>query len=356
MIRFIDRELKRRTDKTDFLPHVLYGSGGTFTALATMMMAAKGQSGLPIMGYHVAHAEVRHLLDRLRKMSLKERRNVSGLSPDRADIIVAGLAIIDRILHHFDVNLVQVHQRGVRDGLILTMIDQIWGESTAKVVDRDAALEQFAAQCGSDLRHERHVAFLARLLHNELAGPLGLDPSQAYLLEAAARLQDVGYLINYDKHHKHSFHLILNSRLPGFRPHELQLIANIARYHRGSRPKKRHANFRQLSPRDQECVRRLASLLRIAGGLDRSHTQQITSLTANVSDRDVAIQVASATMPEVDLWGARRRTRMFEKVFRRTTTITWLDPASSPRETDSSEEAGANGKPGTSEVIAPLTT
>ena len=90
-------------------------------------MASKGQVGLPTRGYNVTHAEVNHLLDRLRKMPIKVRRGVPGLSLDRADIIVAGLTVVDRIMRQFHVNLLQTHSRGVRDGLILTMIDRNLG-------------------------------------------------------------------------------------------------------------------------------------------------------------------------------------------------------------------------------------
>ena len=96
-------------------------------------------------------------------------------------------------------------------------------------------------------------------------------------------MQDVGYLIDYDKHHKHSYHLILNSRLAGFRPQELELIANIARYHRGGKPKAKHANYDRLAAADQERVRRLAAILRIAGGLDRSHSQQVRGVELEFS-------------------------------------------------------------------------
>ena len=121
------------------------------------------------------------------------------------------------------------------------------------------------------------------------------------MLEAAARLQDVGYLIDYDKHHKHSYHLILNSRLAGFRPQELDLIANIARYHRGGKPKAKHANYDRLPAADQERVRRLAAMLRIAGGLDRSHSQQVRGVELEFSPRAITMYVLADEMPEVDL-------------------------------------------------------
>jgi exopolyphosphatase/guanosine-5'-triphosphate,3'-diphosphate pyrophosphatase len=324
----IERLLRKHTRKPPFAPHLLIGSGGTFTSLAEMIMAQKGQIDLPTRGYTVTRAELSHLLDRLRKMSPKARRGVTGLVPDRADIIVAGLAVVDRIMARFKVNLLQVHNRGVRDGLLLTMIDQSSSVPGDDPRERQAAIERFAAACSGEPAHGRQVARLASVVFAQLAEPLGMDIADQPYLEAAARLQDVGYLINYDQHHKHSYHLILNSNLTGFRPRELELVANIARYHRGAPPKQKHNNFRNLPPEDQTRVRQLAAILRIAGGLDRSHSQQVSDVTVRI-DRDgdgvqcVELLAHAAENPEVDLWGARRRVEMFEDVFDCLVTVNW---------------------------------
>ena len=125
---------KRSSRSAIFPPHLLIGSGGTFTSMAEMMMASRRQVGLPTRGYLLSRAEVSHMLDRLRKMPLKARRQVPGLAPDRADIIVAGIAVVDRLMRRFNVNLLQVHSRGVRDGLLLTMIDKHLGAPSADPV------------------------------------------------------------------------------------------------------------------------------------------------------------------------------------------------------------------------------
>lgn len=327
MVEFIDRRLRKKTKKLHFQPHLLIGSGGTFTNVASMIMATKNQSGLPLRGYQVTWAELRHLLDRLRKMSPKARRNVQGLNADRADIIVAGLAIIDRIMYRYDLNTMQVHSGGVRDGMILSMIDESLGaRQAAPPVDREQAVDRFALACGAELAHGRQAAKIAGQIYEQLQGPLALSPENLPLLQAAARLQDVGYLINYDQHHKHSYHLILNSRMDGFSPHELELIANVARYHRGSEPRKKHANFKQLSPLDRHAVRQMAAILRLAGGLDRSHSQQITGVVSETAPGGVELYVESPTYPDVDIWGARRRAGLFEQVFQTVLTIDWHDP------------------------------
>jgi exopolyphosphatase/guanosine-5'-triphosphate,3'-diphosphate pyrophosphatase len=326
----IDRELRRQTKRLIFWPHLLIGSGGTFTTLAEMIMAAKGQTGLPLRGYEVTHAEVGHLLDKLRKLPAKARRNVPGLSPDRADIILAGVAIVDSLMRRLKVNRLQVHDRGVRDGLLLSMLDQSFGKRADDPHDQEAAIERFAATGGVDLSHARHVAKLAAQIFSQIMGEAGLNSSDRMLLETAARLQDVGYLIDYEKHHKHSYHLILHSRLAGFQPHQLELIANVARYHRGKEPKKKHANFKRLSSKDQQRVRKLAAILRLVGGFDRSNTQQVREIVVSASATHLTMQVAADEPPEVDLWAARRRAEAFEKEFGRQLTIEWLDSRQLP--------------------------
>jgi exopolyphosphatase/guanosine-5'-triphosphate,3'-diphosphate pyrophosphatase len=319
----IDKLLRKHTKKPVFKPHVLIGSGGTFTSLAEMIRASRNKAEMPLRGYEIQHADVRHLLDRLRKMTTKARRAVPGLSPDRADIIVPGLAVIDALLRRFGLNHLQVHDRGVRDGLLLTMIDKSLGNSSDDPHDREAAIERFAGNCGVDLQHGRQVARLAGLIFAQLIDEVHLDPKSQALLEAAARLQDVGYLINYERHHKHSYHLILSSRLPGFRPGELELIANIARYHRGSEPKRKHDNFNQLSPPHQQLVRQLAAILRLAGGFDRSHSQQIKAVIVERDGDRLEMRAVADEFPEVDIWGARRRVEFFEQVFKTPLTISW---------------------------------
>jgi exopolyphosphatase/guanosine-5'-triphosphate,3'-diphosphate pyrophosphatase len=314
LVADIDEELNERVKKPPTYPHLMIGSGGTFTNLASMLIAAKGQTDQHEWGYRVSRAEVRHLLDRLQKLSLHKRRSFPGLSADRAEIIVAGLAIVDRVMKHFKVNMLQVHTGGVRDGLILTMIDELLPRSSAPT-DRRAAVERFATSCGAELPHSRQVARLAGEMFQQLCEPFGLDARDRELLESAALLQDVGYLINYDSHHKHSYQLVLNSRLPGFSRRELELIANVARYHRGAKPKKKHANFRRLSDEDQLRVRQMVAILRLAGGLDRSHSQSIEQVAIVVESGKTKLRVASRSDPEVDLWAARRRTKLFERTF-----------------------------------------
>ena len=315
--------LKKRTTRPLFAPHFLVGCGGTFTTLAELVMASKKEVDIPVAGYKVSHAEVRHLLDRLLKIPLRSRRTMAGMTPDRADIILAGLSIVDALMKRFRVNTLVIHTRGVRDGLVREMIDDAMGTTVDDPAHRDAAIERLAAACSGELEHGRTVALLAGRLYQQLATPLELVAGDKLLLECAARLQDVGYVINYDQHHKHSYHLIRNSRLPGIRSHDLELIANVARYHRGAHPKRKHENLARLSSEDQSRVQRMAAILRLAGGLDRSRSQQVRDVRVRSEHDGVVIDVVADQEPLVDIWGAERRTDLFEKVFNLPITIQW---------------------------------
>jgi exopolyphosphatase/guanosine-5'-triphosphate,3'-diphosphate pyrophosphatase len=323
MKRWIDRELRKTTEKRPTPLHLLMGSGGTFTSLASMLMASRGLSRLPASGFRASRADVCHLIDRLRHMSLDERREVPGLNADRVDIIVPGLAVIDGVMRRFRVNTLQVHTYGVRDGVLLTMIDGLQGAPNLASPSQDEQMDRFIEACGVDLAHSRQVAKLAGEIYAGLSELYDLPAADRRLLEAAARMQDVGYLISYEGHHKHSYHLILHSRLEAFRPEELEIIANIARYHRGAEPKKKHESFSGLNNDDRQRVRQMAAILRLAGGLDRSHNQIIKSVRVAGSPGQVELTVLADEYPEVDLWACRRRAEMFQKEFSAELTVQW---------------------------------
>jgi exopolyphosphatase/guanosine-5'-triphosphate,3'-diphosphate pyrophosphatase len=330
---YVDRALKKEMGRPPFVPDMLFGTGGTFTALAAMIMASQGQAGQPMWGFRVTRAQIRHLVADLAKMTLERRCKVQGLSPQRADIIVAGLAIIERIMKVLRVNVVQVHTRGVRDGLLLTMVSDLQRERAASdgttqrvpgvpatltsSEERRAAVEEFAKNCSVDLPHARQVSRIAGSLWEQMSAALDLKPEDRELIESAALVANVGYLINFEGHHKHSYHLILNSELPGFERRQLQVLANVARYHRGNAPKRKHEQFSELTAEDQDRVRKLAAILRLALALDRTHQQHVGEVKATVRDDLVRITIQAHGATDVDLWAAARKVDLFEKVFGR---------------------------------------
>ena len=97
-------------------------------------------------------------------------------------------------------------------------------------------------------------------------------------LEYAALLHDLGYSIHYRGHHKHAYYLITNAVLDAFDQREIEIIAHVARYHRGAAPKASHPTLAALKPWQQRIIRKLAALLRVADSLDRTHASRVEEI------------------------------------------------------------------------------
>ena len=188
-------------------------------------------------------------------------------------------------------------------------------------------MRRFARKCRSNERHCEHVAGLATEIFDALSGAYALPSSGRDILRAAALLHDIGYLINHERHHKHAYHLIMHGDIRGFSAREIELIANVARYHRRAFPKRTHANFARLDKGERRLVRRLAGILRVADGLDRTHGQVIVATRCRVGDGWVRMALAAPGDPAIERDDALRKAGLFERAFRCELSIRWARAA-----------------------------
>jgi exopolyphosphatase/guanosine-5'-triphosphate,3'-diphosphate pyrophosphatase len=322
----IDSAIERRIGKPPFKVQTLVGSGGTFSTLGSIAKSQReGNIGSGVQGYSLSRTEAVEILKRLRQAPLEERRQIGGLSPDRADIIVAGVAVITRLAKRLGCREIRVNEGGVREGLFLSMIaERTKGKRRApEVSDRMEWVRKFARKSHLNEAHCEHVADLSLQIFDCLQQQFDLPESGREILQAAALLHDIGYLIGHAKHHKHAYHLIMHGDLPAFSAREVELIANVARYHRRAFPKKSHENFARLLKPDRRLVRHLSGILRIADGLDRAHAQSVKSIACNVKKRRISMRVEAEAPPQVELWDANRKAGLFERVFDRKLELGW---------------------------------
>jgi exopolyphosphatase/guanosine-5'-triphosphate,3'-diphosphate pyrophosphatase len=157
------------------------------------------------------------------------------------------------------------------------------------------------------------VAPLATSLFDQTRDHHGLSDSERALLEYAALLHDIGHHISYPGHHKHTYYLIKNGDLRGFHPAEIEVVANVARYHRRGEPRRKHAAFAALSRESRRTVRVLAGFLRVADALDRSHRQVVRRLTVSKRAGLLRLRGEAKGDYELEIWGAGRRVQLLEK-------------------------------------------
>jgi len=167
--------------------------------------------------------------------------------------------------------------------------------------------------------HATQVRFLADRLAEQLAGELILGEESRLILSFAALLHDIGWHFGQVRHHRRSYELIKDGGLSGFSAGQVELIALVARYHRKARPKVRHEAFARLNAMDRQTVMRLAGVLRVADGLDRSHRAAVQDVSVRLGSRRVRLVVTPRLDDvEPELWAAGRKKRLLETVLGRT--------------------------------------
>lgn len=327
--RFAEERLKptaRRVEQEKFT--MAFGSGGTLTALADTDARLTGEPRVGSL-YALRRSRLKKLLDLLKSQPLSERSALIAGDPKRGDIIIAGGAVLLALMSHIGLDYLFVSNRGLRDGLMVDLLRNRYPESESPWSEdggRPESVEQVGEKYHYDAAHAYQVSHLALNLFYQLQGIHGLPERYASILHAAAMLHDIGLFIAYPKHHKHSYYLIKSSGPSAFNKPELDLIAGIARYHRKAHPSPKHLPFGQLSPTDQDIVRKLSALLRIADGLDCSHGSQVKGITCSLPRaRTVSLKISGAAELKADMERAKEKAELMEEVFNVATVIQQVD-------------------------------
>jgi exopolyphosphatase/guanosine-5'-triphosphate,3'-diphosphate pyrophosphatase len=292
------------------------GTSATAAAVVSAVNRIRSSEREDADGRRARLAEIRRLYGTLVTLGRDGRRRLPGIGPRRAEIIIAGTAVLRYFVEHFTSGSLYYSVAGLRDGIIADLAARgVTSQDLALSPQQRQVVAEMAQRYGVSLAHARQVARLGRDLFVGLASLHRLPLECGRWLEAAAYLHDIGHFVSPTRHHRHSHYLVANSDLPGFTARERRLIAALCRYHRKALPEPDHDHYRQFDPGDRQAVRLLIPLLRLADGLDRSHRQLVTSLECQVGNGETRLRVDGKPGLELDLWAARQAAAAFEEVY-----------------------------------------
>jgi exopolyphosphatase / guanosine-5'-triphosphate,3'-diphosphate pyrophosphatase len=297
------------------------GTSGTILSIGTVAAtAARGTPPTDLRNLRVSAKQIRRLRKDVVALDLEQRLAIPGMDPRRADLVVAGSVLLDTILRRLGAEELTLCDLALREGLVLDYIRrnrrQIAQVDRIPDVRRRSTIE-LAERCNYYAEHAQQVARLSLALFDQTRAIHALTDREREWLEYAAMMHDLGVHISYERHHRHSYYLIKNGDLRGFSPDEIEVIALIARYHRRGTPKRSHEEYAGLDAPRRRAVRTLASILRVAESLDRSHAQVISAVDLRDRGEDVVLQVHTAGDAELELWAAVRHCEPFARAIGR---------------------------------------
>ena len=248
-----------------------------------------------------------------------ERLKIPGIDPKRADIITAGAIILEQIFEELKLKKLTISSYALREGIIFDTISNFAGDDLSIHLSnvRYKSVVGLGEKMNFDAKHAEQTRSIAVKIFDFLGENFSLTENDEECLEAACLLHDIGYYISHSQHHKHSYYLVRNSELLGFNENEIELIANVARYHRKSHPKMKHENFNKLDVEIQEKIRKLSGILRIADSLDRSHKSLVNNIAIKLEDKALVITIGTKNNiePTLEMWGVNLRKDLFEQSF-----------------------------------------
>lgn len=307
-------------------PIQLLGTSGTIECLAAVIAAERlGLVPDPLNGFQMTYEEVSRQVETLRQTTYAERLALPEMSPRRAEIIVAGAVILQETMDLLGAESITICERALREGVVVD-----WMLTHGLIEDRmqfqksvrQRNVLKTAKKYKVHLDRSKRVAQFAMDLFEQTQGSLhSWGNLEKELLWAAAILHNCGHFVSHSSHHKHSYYLIRHGELLGYTETELEAIANIARYHRKSAPKKKHDNYRNLPTRyHRQMITHLSALLRLAVALDRRGIGAVESIHCDFdADAHLLTMAVRAANPNDDcaseLWNLDYKKAYFEQVF-----------------------------------------
>jgi exopolyphosphatase / guanosine-5'-triphosphate,3'-diphosphate pyrophosphatase len=309
----LESRLPQRPNLAD---EVCVALGGNAETLANVAPGPR-QDGLPTLEL----ALLRERLPDLVKRDLRERMKAYGVRRDRADVMGIAAIIFLVLGRYLNIRRFIIPSVGIREGLLHEIAREAFSRKEPHHYNAASrqmllATRSFGRRLDYDQQHAEHVRELSLMLFDQLQPIHHLPPQARVQLEAGSLLHDVGHRVSHRAHHKHGEYLALNGDIPGLEGRDRNLVASVVRYHnRKSTPDGHHPAYSALNNNDKRIARRLASLVRIAEGLDHSHRQRIQSMRASFQRGAVSLKIDARGDVAEDLRDAERSSGLFEKEF-----------------------------------------
>ncbi|MBQ8295466.1 MAG: Ppx/GppA family phosphatase [Clostridia bacterium] len=300
----------------------MIGVGGSFRNLFKISKLVRKYPLDLAHNYKIAVEDFNSTYDMLKALDVDKRKKIKGLSPARADIMPAAMAIVKSFVSYMNVERFTIGACGLREGL---MVNQALPITTEKPISDvlTYSLDRLIKYYGCDPKHIENVLILSVQLFKQLRVLHKFSRQYLKVLKIAASLHDCGMRLKYYGHAKHSCYTILNSSIYGATHREIILAAFVAGCHnREDVPMGEWLKYKDIvMEEDLDAVKKLGVLLRIAESLDRSHCGVVTGVNCDVLGDSVIMKTIVTGDAALEIRDAEAANPEFKRAFRKNLEI-----------------------------------
>ncbi len=320
---FFTEQLKKLPWLSEVDPETqMIGVGGSFRNLFKINKLIKKYPLDTAHNYKLTTEEFQTIYGTLRALDVDKRKKIKGLSPARADIMPAALAIVQSFVDYMNIQQFTIGGCGLREGLLVNQAFPITQEKPISDV-LSYSLDRHVRYYGCDPKHVEHVMLLSVQLFKQLRVLHKFPRQYLKVLKIAASLHDCGERVQYDNHAKHSCYTILNSRLYGATHREIVLTAFVAGCHnKEDVPLNEWAKYKDVVlEEDLDAVKKLGVLLRLAESLDRTRQGVVSGVNCDVLGDSVIMKTIVTGDACLEVRDAMKTGVEFKRAFKKNLEI-----------------------------------
>ena len=307
----------------------LIGIGGTARNIAKMDQREQNYPIPRLHNYKVKKSAMVELFKRIKETPWEGRKKISGLSSERADIIVAGMAVIMEVMEYTKATSMIVSGCGLRDGLFFQYYGHhyLGNEGIIDDLVTHSSLNVLRALTPHDVEHAQYIEHMSQQIFKQWKVLMPKGERLKIIVRVASLLHDLGKQINYYSHARHSAYMIINSNLYGLSHREQLMSAFIAAFSHGANSKfiKNSPYVSILKEGDRDIIHKLAFPLALAEALDESHERTITSIQSHIGDKRIDVYVEVKQLSHISMMemAIEKLKKQCKKEFRRELVVHW---------------------------------
>lgn len=323
----IEKFIKKQFDAIDWLKDIdqetqMIGVGGSFRNLFKIYQMTHKYPLNSVHNYHMNVDDFQELYDMIKGLDLDRKKKIKGIAANRADILTAAFAIIKSFTELFNFDMFILGRAGIREGIIFQEELPISNDKPMSDI-MQYSIDTILAYHNIEKTHITHVVHLSKQLFIQLRVLHKLSKSYLKILLLAANLHDIGRLVKFYDHQKHSCYFIHNAHLYGVTHREMVLAGFVASCHHNEEiTNAEWLRFRGIiTEEDLENVKKLGVILRIAESLDRSHSGVVKNINCDILGDSAIMKLEVEDNADLEIRSAMKAFTEFKKFFHKNLEI-----------------------------------